>query len=414
MKRRVVVTGIGMVTPLGHNVEDTIKAINNGENGIDFIKLFDTTDSKVKIAGEVKDLDFSKYMDKREAKRADRFTNLGVIAAIEAYNNANLEKDRDMIDPYKFGTYVASGIGGLQTIFEETKVLIDKGPQRISPFFIPKAIINLLGANISIKYKTQGPNIPIVTACSASTNAIGEAYRAIQHGYVDVAFAGGSEASINELGVGGFASLRALSTNEDPTKASRPFDKHRDGFIIGEGAGMLILEDYELAKKRGAKIIAEVVGYGTTSDANHITAPEETGASVTKAINLAIEDAGINPNEIGYINAHGTSTELNDKIETLAIKNAFNEHAYDLNISSTKSMLGHSLGATGAIESIITINALNTGVIPPTINYETVDEGMDLNYTPNKAVEKELTYGLNMNLGFGGQNAVLIFKKGEI
>lgn len=413
MKRRVVVTGMGMVTPLGHNVNDTIEALNNGENGIDFIKLFDTSNSKVKIAGEVKDIDFSNYMDRKDVKRSDRFTNLGLVAAIEAYNQADLEKDRNQIDPYRFGTYVASGIGGLNTIFEETTILLEKGPHRMSPFFIPKAIINLLGANISIKFKTNGPNIPIVTACSAATNAIGEAYKAIKDGYLDIAFAGGSEASINELGVGGFASLRALSTNEDPTKASKPFDKNRDGFVIGEGAGILILEEYELAKARGAKILAEIVGYGTTSDANHITAPEETGASVTKAINLAIEDAKIKHTDIGYINAHGTSTELNDKIETLAIKNAFKEHAYNINISSTKSMLGHSLGATGAVESIVIVKALETGIIPPTINYETKDSECDLNYTPNKAVKRDFDYGLNMNLGFGGQNAVLIFKKGE-
>lgn len=413
MKRRVVVTGMGMVTPLGHNVNDTIEALNNGENGIDFIKLFDTSNSKVKIAGEVKDIDFSKYMDRKDVKRSDRFTNLGLVAAIEAYNQADLEKDRNQIDPYRFGTYVASGIGGLNTIFEETTILLEKGPHRMSPFFIPKAIINLLGANISIKFKTNGPNIPIVTACSAATNAIGEAYKAIKDGYLDIAFAGGSEASINELGVGGFASLRALSTNEDPTKASKPFDKNRDGFVIGEGAGILILEEYKLAKARGAKILAEIVGYGTTSDANHITAPEETGASVTKAINLAIEDAKIKHTDIGYINAHGTSTELNDKIETLAIKNAFKEHAYNINISSTKSMLGHSLGATGAVESIVIVKALETGIIPPTINYETKDSECDLNYTPNKAVKRDFDYGLNMNLGFGGQNAVLIFKKGE-
>lgn len=414
MKRRVVITGVGMITPLGHNVLDTINNLNNGVSGIDFIKLFDPKDSKVKIAAEVKDLDFGDYLDRKEVKRADRFTNLGMIAAKEAYEQSGIDSYRNNIDPYRFGTYVASGIGGLETIFEETKVLLDKGPSRMSPFFIPKAIINLLGGNISIKYGTKGPNIPVVTACSASTNAIGEAFRSIKDGYIDIAFAGGSEASINELGVGGFASLRALSTNPDPKKASRPFDKNRDGFIIGEGAGMLILEEYELAKKRGAKILAEIIGYGTTSDANHITAPEETGASVTKAIELAIKDANIKPSDIGYINAHGTSTELNDKIETLAIKNAFKEHAKDLNISSTKSMLGHSLGATGAIESIVIIKALETGIIPPTINYETKDEGLDLNYTPNVSVKRDFKYGLNMNLGFGGQNAVLIFKKGEV
>ena len=413
MKRRVVVTGMGMVTALGHNVDDTINALNNGENGIDYITFFDTTNGKIKVAAEVKNLDFSDYMDKKDAKRADRFTNLGMVAAKEAYNQANLDKDRDTIDPYRFGTYVASGIGGLGTIFEETKVLMEKGANRVSPFFIPKAIINLLGGNISIKYGTKGANIPIVTACSAATNAIGEAYRAIKDGYIDIAFAGGSEASINELGVSGFASLRALSTSDTPSNASRPFDKNRDGFVIGEGAGMLIVEEYELAKRRGAKILAEIVGYSSTSDANHITAPEATGSAVTKAIELAIEDAKIDKTEIGYINAHGTSTELNDKIETLAIKNAFKEHAYKLSLSSTKSMLGHSLGATGAVESIVVIKALETGIIPPTINYETKDPECDLDYTPNKAGKTNTTYGLNLNLGFGGQNAVLIFKKGE-
>ena len=414
MKRRVVVTGTGMITSVGHNVKDTMDALNNGVSGIDFIKAFDPVNVKSKVAGEIKDLDLTDYIDRRDVKRGDRFINLGLIAADEAFKQSGIEIIKDQLDPYRFGTYAASGIGGIETIHEEGVTMVEKGAGRISPLFIPKSIINLLGGNISIKYGTKGPNIPVVTACSASTNAIGEAYRAIQDGYIDVAFAGGAEAAVNELAVGGFASLRALSTSTDPLTASKPFDKNRDGFVIGEGAGMLILEDLELAKRRGAKILAEVVGYGTTSDANHITAPEETGASVTKAIELALENAGLKPTDIGYINAHGTSTELNDKIETLAIKNAFKEHAYNLNISSTKSMLGHSLGATGAVESIVVINALQTGIIPPTINYETPDEGLDLNYTPNQAVKRDdLKYGLNMNLGFGGQNAVLIFKKWE-
>lgn len=413
MKRRVVVTGMGTVNALGHNVNDTFEALINGENGIAQITQFNTETSKITIAGEVKDIDFSKYIDPKEVRRSDRFTNLGLVAAIEAYDQSKLSESRELLDPYRFGTYMASGIGGINTIYDETKVSIERGPKRISPFFIPKAIINLLGATIAIKYNAQGPNIPVVTACSSATNGIGEAYRAIKDNYIDVAFAGGSESAINEIGVGGFASLRALDPSNNPKTASRPFDATRAGFVMAEGAGVLVLEEYEFAKARGAKILAEIVGYGSTTDAHHMTAPEESGASVVRAINDAISSANIKPADIGYINAHGTSTMLNDKIETLAIKQSFKEYAYTVNISSTKSMLGHSLGATGGVESIAVIKALQTSMIPPTINYHNVSSDCDLNYTPNKAVKRDMKYGLNMNLGFGGQNAVVVFKKWE-
>lgn len=413
MTRRVVVTGMGTVTPLGHNVEDTFNNLIAGKSGIDYITQFDTSTWRVNIAGEVKDLDFDKYLDPKEVRRSDRFTNLGVVAAIEAYDQSELARSRNLLDPYRFGTYMASGIGGLNTIFEDTKASVERGPKRISPFFIPKSIINLLGATIAIRFNAKGPNIPVVTACSAATNGIGEAYRAIKDNYLDVAFAGGSESALNEIGIGGFASLRALETSNDPSNASRPFDATRSGFVMAEGAGVLVLEEYEFAKARGAKILAEIVGYASTTDAHHITAPEETGQSVIKAIENAIASANITASEIGYINAHGTSTVLNDRTETLAIKKSFKEDAYKVNISSTKSMLGHALGATGAIESIAVIKALQTSMIPPTINYKNVSEDCDLNYTPNVAVKRDLKYGLNMNLGFGGQNAVLIFKKWE-
>jgi 3-oxoacyl-[acyl-carrier-protein] synthase II len=409
MKRRVVVTGMGLLSPVGNNVEESFNNLVAGKNGIDFIKSYDTTDWKVKIAGEIKDLNLEDYLDKKEVKRSDRVANIAMIATQEAYNQANLENHP--YDPFRFGVYVGSGIGGLTTIFDEVKVSVLRGQDRISPFFIPNSIINLIGAKIGIKYQAKGANMPQVTACSAATNSMGEAFKAIRDGYLDIVISGGAEAPVNEIGVGGFASLRALNFSNDPNTASVPFDKRRTGFVIAEGAGIIILEEYESALKRGAPIICEMVGYGTTTDAFHMTAPDDEAKGIEACIKFALSDANIKPEELGYINAHGTSTVLNDKLETLGIKKAMGEAAYQVNISSTKSMTGHALGAAGAIETIAVIKALETGLIPPTINLNEPDPECDLNYTPNVFVKRDLTYAMNINIGFGGQNAAIIFKK---
>lgn len=407
--RRVVITGMGTINPLAHNQKETFQKMVAGVNGIDFIKNFDTTDFKAKLAGEIKDLNLEDYFDPREIRRQDKVTLYGLIAAEEAYKQAGFKENS--YDPYKFGVFFSSGIGGLNTFYEEIKTSLTKGPSRVSPFFIPKTIVNITGGAISIKYGLKGPNLPIVTACSASTNAIGEAFRNIKHGYIDLALAGGSEASVNEIGIAGFQAIKAINLTEDVNRASIPFDKERNGFIMAEGAGAIILEEYNHAIKRGANILGEIVGYGTTADAFHITAPDESGEAISKAITFALEEGNVSKEKIGYINAHGTSTYLNDKTETTGIKKAFGELAYDINISSTKSMTGHTLGAAGAIEAIATINTLKTGLIPPTINYLVKDPECDLNYTPNKSVQRSLDYAMSMNLGFGGHNAVLLFKK---
>ena len=409
-KRRVVVTGLGLVSPIGNDVKTSFQAAIEGKNGIDQVTLFDTTDWKVKIAGEVKHLNFEDFIEKKSIKRQDRVINLALVAAKEAYEQSGLN-EANIGDPYRFGTFVSSGIGGLTTINRETEISVLRGLDRMSPFFIPSAIINLIGGAISMVYQAKGPNLPVVTACSAATNSIGEAFRYIRDGYLDVSFAGGSEAPINPIGVNGFANMRALIQTDDIHQASMPFDARREGFVIAEGAGVLILEEYERAVARGAHILGEIVGYGTTSDAFHITAPDEEANGVSRALELALEDAGIQKEDIDYINAHGTSTPLNDKYETLGIKKVFKEHAYKLHVSSTKSMTGHALGAAGAIESVFVVEALNHGIIPPTINYKEKDPDCDLNYTPNTAVKKDLKYAINMNLGFGGQNAILVFKK---
>lgn len=409
MKRRVVVTGMGVVSSVGNNVSEMWKNLVNGKCGIDYITLFNPVTNKVKIAGEVKNLDFEEYLDSKECKRLDRAIIFALIASIQAFNDSHLAEYK--YDPDRFGTFVTSGVGGFNTIFTEAKKGLEKGFDRLSPFFATNAIINLIGGNIAIKFNAKGPALPVVTACSAGTNAIGEAFRYIRDGYIDLAFAGGTEAGINELGVGGFTAMHALNTSNDIHNASIPFDKKRSGFVMAEGAGVLILEEYEHAKKRGAKIYAEVVGYGTTCDAFHVAAPDEKATGITKCIKLALKDANINPEQIDYINAHGTSTYYNDKLETLAIKNVFADYAYKVNISSTKSMTGHALGATGAIEAIISIQSILNSIIPPTINLRDFDEECDLNYTPNVAIEHEVNYAMSNSLGFGGQNAVLIFKK---
>lgn len=399
------------MTPVGHNVEETWSALLSGKNGIDFITSLDSSNMRIKIAAEIKDLEIEKYLDPKEARRIDRVIALGLIAAEEAYQQAGL-KDAE-IDSFRFGTFVTSGIGGITTIYKQSQVALEKGIDRISPFFVPSAIINLIGGNIAIKYRAKGANLPVVTACSSGNDSIGYAFRSIRDGYLDLAFAGGAEAPIGELALGGFGNMRALCANNDPQAASIPFDKRRSGFVIGEGAGVLILEEYEHAKRRGAKILGELIGYGATCDAFHITAPDETGEGIAEAIRLALRDAGIAPEDVDHINAHGTSTPYNDKLETLAIKKVFGDHAYKININSIKSMLGHSLGACGGIEAIATALAVKEDVIPPTINYREFDEDCDLNYTPNRKVERRVRYALNNNVGFGGQNSVLVFKKFE-
>ncbi len=408
MKKRVVITGLGAVTPVGNDVSTMWTNMLNGVNGINTITLFDPNISKVKIAAEVKHLDPSKYMDERSVSKLDRVIVLGILAASEAYDDAKLTPES--VDPYRFGTFVSSGIGGLNSIWTESQVAHGRGLDRISPHFITNSIINLIGGNISMRFKAKGPNLPVVTACSASTNSIGEAFRYIRDGYLDVAFAGGSESSINPLGISGFAVMRALHMGDNPNLASMPFDKKRSGFVMGEGAGVLILESYDHAIARKAKIYAELVGYGSTSDAFHVTAPDETAEGISKCMELALADAGIQPEHIDYINAHGTSTPLNDRIETLGIKKVFGPHAYQLNVSSTKGMTGHMLGATGAVESIACVLALVNQVVPPTITTTETAPECDLNYTLGKSLQRKVNYALNINLGFGGQNAALIFK----
>lgn len=409
MKRRVVVTGLGLVSPLGNTVESSFQAMIEGKNGIDFITLEDVTNWKVKLAGEVKNLNFEDFIDRKEVKRSDRSVLLALIAADEAYKQAKLEGAE--IDRTRFGLFVGSGIGGLNTIQEEVSTYATRGQDRMSPFFIPNSIINLIGAKIGIKYQIYGPNLPQVTACSAATNSIGEAFRYIRDGYLDIAMTGGAEAPVNGIGVGGFAAMKALNTSNNRDRASIPFDADRSGFVIAEGAGILILESYDHAVKRGAPILAEMVGYGSSTDAFHMTSPDEEAKGITLCLKQALQDAGIEPKDVGYINAHGTSTVLNDKFETMGIKKAFGPAAYDVNISSTKSMTGHALGAAGAIETIAVIKALQTGIIPPTINYQNPDPDCDLNYTINVAVKRDIQYGMNINIGFGGQNAAIIFKK---
>ncbi|MGA0097578.1 MAG: beta-ketoacyl-ACP synthase II [Bacilli bacterium] len=409
MKKRVVITGLGAVTPIGNNVQTMWENMMKGTNGIGMISLFDASQSKVKIAAEVKQLDASQYLDERTAGKLDRVIVLGIMAASEAYEDAKLSPTA--VDPYRFGTFVTSGIGGLNSMWSESQTAVARGADRVSPHFITNAIINLVGGNISMRFKAKGPNLPVVTACSASTNSIGEAFRYIRDGYLDVAFAGGSESSINALGIAGFAVMRALHSGDNPAQASMPFDKKRSGFVMGEGAGVLILEDYDHAVARGAKIYAELIGYGSTSDAFHVTAPDETAEGISKCMELALQDAKLKPTDIDYINAHGTSTPLNDRIETLGIKKVFGPHAYQLNVSSTKGMTGHMLGATGAVESIACVLSLINQVVPPTITTTELSPECDLNYTLGTPVKRPVNYALNINLGFGGQNAALIFKR---
>lgn len=411
MKNRVVVTGMGLISPLGNNIDLFWENIKNGKCGIDFIESFDTTDFKVKIAAEVKDFVAKDYIDKKEAKRMDRYSQFAMAAAKMAFEDAKFEKENLVKE--KVGVIVGSGIGGLTTIENETKKLLEKGPNRVSPFFIPMAISNMAAGNIAIMLGAKAINTAVVTACATGTNAIGEAFRMIQNNIADVIICGGSEATITPLAIAGFTSMTALSTSNDPKRASIPFDKDRSGFVMGEGAGILVLESLKHAQERGAKIYAEVVGYGSTCDAYHITSPAPGGEGGARAMKLAIEDANINKEEISYINAHGTSTPYNDKFETAAIKSVFSDFAKNIPVSSTKSMTGHLLGAAGAVEGIICIKAIEDGFIPPTIGYKNPDPECDLDYVPNIGREQDIKYALSNSLGFGGHNATLIFKKWE-
>ena len=410
MERRVVVTGLGLVTPLGNNVADTWSSLLKGESGADYIKKFDTEDFTVKFACEVKNFDEQDYIPKKEARRMGAFTHFAIAASDEAIKHSGLVIDDSNAE--MVGTYISSGIGDFWAIEREHDKLLKSGPGRVSPFFIVSAIVNLASGNVSIRHGAKGPNSATATACSAGSHAIGDSFKIIQRGDADAMICGGAESAITPMSVAGFTSMRALSTkNDEPKKASRPFDAERDGFVIGEGAGILILEELEFAKKRGANILAEIVGYGMTSDAYHVTAPDETGSGPKRVMEKAIKDAGINPEDIGYINAHGTSTPYNDKFETLAIKKCFGDHAYKVAVSSTKSMTGHALGAAGGIEAVFGIKSLTENVLPPTINYENPDPDCDLDYIPNEARKAEVDYVLSNSFGFGGTNACLIFKR---
>lgn len=410
MNRRVVVTGMGVISPLGNTVLEFWESLCKGKSGIDTITRFDITDFPTKFAGCVDNFDPEDYMDKKDARRMDRYTHYAMAATRMAMQEANF--DMKQIDKERLGVVIGTGVGGIETMEEQKEKLISRGPGRISPFFVPMMISNMAAGQIAIAIEAKGVNTTVVTACASATNAIGEAYRMIKDDRADVIVAGGSEAAVTPLALAGFCAMRALSTrNEDPKGASRPFDKDRDGFVMGEGAGILILEDYEHAIKRDANILAEVVGYGLTADAYHITAPAPEGEGAARAMALAIQDAGIEPNMIDYINAHGTSTPYNDEFETMAIKTVFGDHAYKLCISSTKSMTGHLLGASGGIEAVATVLSLVNQYVHPTINYETADPNCDLDYVPNNGRKTNIQYAISNSFGFGGQNASLLFKR---
>ena len=406
---RVVVTGIGVVSPVGNTLEETWNNLVNGVCGIAPITLFDTTDYKAKVAGEVKNFEPRDYMTKQEILRSDRFTQLAVAAAAQAVEESGVI---GTVDPARIGVYFGSGIGGINTMTKEHAKLLNKGPARVSPYCVPMMIANMAAGEIAIRYNCQGAAMPAVTACASGSNAIGEALRQIRHGYADAVITGGSDAAVNELGVAGFVNMHALSTSEDPNAASLPFDKRRGGFVIGEGATALVLEEYEHAVARGAKIYGEVCGYGSTCDAYHMTSPAPDAAGGARAMIQAMEEAGYSESERVYVNAHGTGTPMNDSGETTAIKTALGEEkAHEILISSTKSMTGHLLGAAGAIEAAVCLKVLETGIVPPTINLEEPDPACDLNYVPNKAVEAEIDLCLSNSLGFGGHNACLAFRK---
>jgi 3-oxoacyl-[acyl-carrier-protein] synthase II len=411
-KKRVVVTGVGLVTALGTGTEDTWRGLCEGRSGITRITRFDTTQFPTKIAAEVKDFDPLLWFEKKDVKKMDSFIHYAVAAADGAMKQAALTIDADLSE--RTGVFIGSGIGGFTIIEREHQAFLEGGPRKISPFFIPSSIINLAAGQVSIRFGARGPNSAPCTACSSGAHAVGDAFRVIARGDADVMICGGSEAAVTPMGVGGFSAMRALSTrNEEPHRASRPFDKDRDGFVVGEGAGVIVLEELEFAKKRGAQVIAEIVGYGMSGDAFHITMPPDDGHGAHRVMLNAITDAGIRPDQVDYINAHGTSTPPNDRIETMAIKRLFGDHARRLAISSTKSMIGHLLGAAGAVEAGITSLVVQCGMLPPTINYETPDPDCDLDYVPNKARKVDVRYALSNSFGFGGTNASLLFKKYE-
>jgi 3-oxoacyl-[acyl-carrier-protein] synthase II len=410
LSRRVVVTGVGLVSPLGIGTGANWDALCAGQSGIGPITRFDPTQFSARIAGEVKDFNPLQFVDKKDVKKMDVFIQLAIAATDFAMQDARLTVSPEHAT--RTGVFIASGIGGFSTIEREHRALLEGGPRRISPFFIPAAIINLAAGQVSIRFGAKGPNSATCTACSASAHAIGDAFEIIRRNDADVMIAGGSEAAITPMGVGGFAAMRALSTrNDEPQRASRPFDKDRDGFVMGEGSGVIILEELEFARRRGASIYAELVGYGMSADAFHITAPSEDGDGGVRVMQAALKSAGIGPEQVDYINAHGTSTPYNDKLETLAIKRLFGEHARSVAISSTKSMTGHLLGAAGGLEAGITVLAIRHQVIPPTINYETPDPECDLDYVPNTKREKKIEYALSNSFGFGGTNGALLFKR---
>ena len=409
MERRIVVTGIGAITPIGNNVEEFWKGIKEGVCGIDEITLFDTTDYKVKLAGELKNYNPEEYFEKKEIRRGDRYAQIAIVATREAMKDSQLNMEKE--DKTRVGVIVSSGIGGLTTIEQQKEVLINKGPDRVTPFFIPLSINNMAAGNISIEIGAKGESFAISTACASATHSIGECYRLIKHGYQDIMLAGGTESSITPLGISGFTNMKALSISNDKTRASIPFDKERNGFVMGEGAGILVLEELEHAKKRGAKIYAEICGYGSTSDAYHITSPAPNGEGGARAMLNALKDANIEPEKIDYINAHGTSTPINDKYETMAVKTAFGEHSKNIAMSSIKGATGHLLGAAGAVEAIACIKAMEDNFLPPTIGYKVKDEECDLDIVPNKGRKKEINYAMSNSLGFGGHNSSIIFKK---
>ena len=409
--RRVVITGLGIVCPIGNTLDETWESVKANRCGVGEITAFDTSDYKVKLAAEVKDLDTEQYFSKREMKFNERFTQFARIAARQAYADAGLEDSG--LDRDRFGVIVGSGVGGLRKIEESTETLNSRGPGRVSPFFIPMVIVNLAPGNIAIDLQARGICSSSVTACASGTNSIGEAFHRIRFGYEDVIAAGGSESTITPLGIAGFQSMRALYSGDDPRRASIPFDKERSGFVMGEGAGILMLEELEHAKARGANIYAEVVGYGTSCDAHHITAPLEDGSGAVKSMKNALKDGGLAVSDVDYINAHGTSTALNDKGETAAVKTLFGDHAKELMISSTKSMTGHLLGGSGAVEAVITVKALQDGFVPATLNYQVPDPECDLNVVPNEGVKKDIHCAISNSFGFGGHNATLAFAKWE-
>jgi 3-oxoacyl-[acyl-carrier-protein] synthase II len=409
-KTRVVVTGLGAVTPVGNSVPEYWRAVCEGRSGVGPITRFDPKRLDTRIAAEVKGFDPLKVIEKKELKKVDLFIQYALAAGVEAVEDAKI--DFSQVDPTRAGALIGSGIGGILTVLEWHRVILEKGPGRVSPFFIPSLIVNMASGQLSLRYKLKGPNSSVVTACATGNHAIGDAFRIIERGDADLMVAGGSEAIIDELPIAGFAQMKALSArNDEPLRASRPFDADRDGFVPGEGAGIVVLENADHARRRGARIYAEIVGYGMTADAYHMTAPDPDGDGAVRAMTAAVHDAGLRPDEVGYVNAHGTSTPYNDKTETLAIKRTFGAHAQRLAVSSTKSMIGHLLGAAGGVEAIVTVLALHHGILPPTVNYDTPDPECDLDYVPNVARKVQVEAAISNGFGFGGTNATLAFRR---